>query len=522
MHSIKTKLIVAISVLVIFLFSITAFLLIDEKQKELSLDIYLKARSFSELTTPKIVDLYKTLLAEKGFFIFNREMKDVFGKNEDIAQIKLYSFSGDILYDSEVERERPYEGDVRKIEDPDLAARVKTNLPSYLLESGRTVYLKKDSDGNYFYVNQNEKEIEPIGDTDRILNIISPLDGKFVVQFDVSYGKLQERVSAMTKRIVLLLVFGVLLGLGFGWYFSSRITGPIEKLKGGALILAKGDFSARVVVQSKDEVGVLAETFNTMAGELEISTKALVEKEKMAKELELAAKIQKEILPAKFPQIPGFEIAAAVLPAAAIGGDTYDFIQTDPDTHVFYISDVTGHGLPAGIVVSIANAIIFSYADSKNLRDILINANKVLREKTIANMFMTMLILRYEKGNLTYVSAGHPEMVHYIGSQRKVFTEKGGGIALGMVPDVSKLLTENTVKFEKDDCIILYSDGIPEALSEKGEQYGMPRLKRAVNDAGELATAEAIKNTLVADVKLFMGKAEQADDITLVVIKKKS
>ncbi|MFA6521286.1 MAG: SpoIIE family protein phosphatase [Candidatus Gracilibacteria bacterium] len=520
MHSIKTKLIVAISVLVIFLFSITAFLLIDEKQKELSLDIYSKARSFSELTTPKIVDLYKTLLAEKSFFIFNREMKDIFSKNEDVSQIKLYSFSGDILYDSDIERERPYEGETRKISDPDLAARVKTNLPSYALANGRTVFLKKDSDGVYFYVNQNEKEIAPIGDTDRIINIISPLDGKFIVQFDVSYAKLQERVSAMTKRIILLLVFGVLLGLGFGWYFSSRITGPIEKLKGGAMVLAKGDFTARVKVESKDEVGVLAETFNTMAGELEVSTKALVYKERMAKELELAAKIQKQILPEKTPKIPGLDIAAAIIPANEIGGDTYDFIEIEPDNHLFYLSDVTGHGIPAGIVVSIANAIIFSYSNSPNLSDILINANKVMREKTAKNMFMTILMARYKKGVLSYVSAGHPEMLHYNGAQKKVYIEKGGGIALGMVPDISKMISENTVPFGKDDCIVLYSDGIPEGLSERGEQYGMQRFKRAMNDAGELPTAEAIKNTLVADVKLFMGKAEQADDITLVVIKR--
>ncbi|MEK9133103.1 MAG: hypothetical protein AAB606_05365 [Patescibacteria group bacterium] len=176
MHSIKTKLIVGLSVLVIFLFSVTAFLLINEKSKELSRDIYLKARAFSELTTPKIVDLYKTLLAEKSFVIFNREIKDVFGKNEDVAEIKVYSFAGNVFYDSSAERERSYEGAERKLDDLDVLARVRANLQSYLLESGRTVYLKKDADGNYVTVNENEKSVDVISDTDRIVNIISPLD----------------------------------------------------------------------------------------------------------------------------------------------------------------------------------------------------------------------------------------------------------------------------------------------------------------------------------------------------------
>lgn len=520
MHSIKTKLIVGLSVLVIFLFSVTAFLLINEKSKELSRDIYLKARAFGELTTPKIIDLYETLLAEKSFVIFNREIKDVFGKNEDIAEIKVYSFAGNVLYDSSAERERVYEGPERKLDDLDILARVRANLPSYLLESGRMVYLKKDADGSYLTVNENEKQVEVISDADRIVNIISPLDGKHIVQFDVTYKNLNARIAKMANRIVLLLVFGILLGLGFGWYFAQRITDPIEKLKSGALVLAKGDFSVRVRVETKDEVGVLADTFNKMAQDLEVSTKALVYKERMAKELELAAKIQKQILPEKMPVIPGLDIAAAIVPAAEIGGDTYDFIQVDPDTHLFYISDVTGHGIPAGIVVSIANALIYSYSKSPELKDILINANRVMRDKTAKNMFMTLLMARFKQGKLTYVSAGHPEMLHYFGSERKVAIEKGGGIALGMLPDVSKMLNECSVNFGSSDCVVLYSDGIPEALSEKGEQYGLPRFKRALNDAGELENAQAIKNALLADVKLFMGNAVQADDITLVVIRK--
>jgi sigma-B regulation protein RsbU (phosphoserine phosphatase) len=522
MHSIKTKLILGLSILVIFLFSVTALLLIDEKQKELSQDIYLNARSFSELTAPKIVDLYTSLLAEKSFVLFNREIKDVFSKNEDISGINVYSFAGDILYNSAQEKERAYSGEKRKISDPDLIARVKSNLPSYLLSSGRVVYLKKTTEGTYLNVNENEKEIAQISNTDEIVNIVYPTNGKYSVQFDVTYENLRARVVHMTERIVLLLFFGILLGLGFGWYFSNRITNPIEKLKEGVLIIGKGDFTARVNIKSHDEVGVLADTFNKMAADLEVSTKALVYKERVAKELEVAAKMQKQILPDHMPVVSGIDMAAAVVPAVEIGGDCYDFIKVDPNTHIFYISDVTGHGVPSGIVVSIANALIYSYANAPELKDILVNANRVMREKTAQNMFMTLLMLRYkvDTGVLNYVSAGHPEMLHYYAKDKKVSTEKGGGIALGMVSDISKVLVESTVQFNHGDCIVLYSDGIPEAVNERGEQYGMQRMKRALNDQGELTSAEAIKNSLIADVKQFMGNAPQADDITIVVIRK--
>lgn len=518
MRSIKTKLILAFSVLVIFLFSATAFLLIDEKKEELSHDIYKNARSFSELTAPKIIDAYSSLLAENSFVLFNREIKDVFNKNEDIAEIKIHSFAGDTLYDSSTERERPYQGEARGIADPDLKARVKANLPNYLLESGRTVYLKKDAEGNYKHVNENEKEVAAIRDTDRILNIVYPFESRFSVQFDVTYKNLQLRVFRTTQRIVFLLIFGILLGLGFGYHFAFRITNPIQKLKESALTIAKGDFKARVKVRSRDEVGVLADTFNKMAQDLEISTQALVDKERISKELELAAKIQKEILPKTIPQIAGLDAAAAVIPAAEIGGDCYDFIKVDPDTHIIYIGDVTGHGVPSGIVVSITNALLYSYAGLPKLGDILVNVNRVMKAKTSQNMFMTLLMLRYKKGVLSYVSAGHPEMLHYHAADKKVSAQKGGGIALGMVPDNSKMVNEQTVEFDSRDCIILYSDGIPEAANERGEQYGVQRLKRALNEHGELASAEAVRNALLADVKQFTGNAKQMDDITIVVL----
>ncbi len=520
MHSIKTKLILALSILVIFLFSVTAFLLIDEKQKELSNDIYLKARAFSELTAPKIVDLYTGLLAEKSFVIFNREIKDVFNKDEDIAAISVHTFAGDTVYNSRIERDKAYEGAPRHVKDPDLKARIRANMPSYLLASGRVVHLKKDNEGIYFTVNENEKEVAPISNTDEIINIVFPYQNKYAVEFVVTYDNLHARVVHTTNRIVLLLIFGVLLGLGFGLVFSGRITTPIEKLKEGALIIGKGDFKARVAVTTHDEVGLLAETFNKMAGDLEVSTKALVYKERVAKELELAAKIQKQIIPQKLPQIEGLDISAAVIPAVEIGGDSYDFINVDPDTNLIYISDVTGHGIPSGIVASITNALIYSYAHAPSMSDILVNVNRVMKEKTVSNMFMTLLMLRYNKGALSYVSAGHPEMLHYNGAEKKVYLEQGGGIALGMVPDIGKLLKEAPVQFNVGDCIVIYSDGIPEAGSASGEMYGMQRFKRTLNDNGELQSAEAIKNALVAEVKQFMGTSEQLDDITIVVIRR--
>src|SRR5690606_32671105 len=145
-------------------------------------------------------------------------------------------------------------------------------------------------------------------------------------------------------------------------------------------------FKHRVYVKTKDEVATLANAFNSMAQELEISTKALVYKERVAKELEIAANIQKELLPKEIPVISGLDIAAGILPAEEIGGDCYDFLATDDNNLLMYLGDVTGHGVPAGIVVSIANALIYNYSHDTDMREILSQVNRILKVKTSSNM----------------------------------------------------------------------------------------------------------------------------------------
>jgi serine phosphatase RsbU (regulator of sigma subunit) len=296
----------------------------------------------------------------------------------------------------------------------------------------------------------------------------------------------------------------------------------LKKLTEGAGILATGDFKHRVEVKTKDELSTLADAFNKMAQELEISTKALVYKERVAKELELAAKIQKDILPKTIPKVPGLDISAGLLPAEEIGGDSYDFLKLSDDELLMYLGDVTGHGVPSGIVVSVANALIYNFANTSTIKDLLVSVNRILKEKTSSNMFMTLVMLKWiaSQGKLKYVSAGHEQMVHFHAAEKKVTLTPAGGIALGMLNDISKTLNENEVLMEKDDTLIIYSDGIPECWKNEKEMYGMARLKRAVSEYSDLPTAFALRNALLADVKEFAGKYKQMDDITLIVLKR--
>ena len=522
-YSLKTKFIVVVSILIIALFGIGGFLLLKEKSIELSYDIYRNSKNFAELTVEDIVLLDKNYLAQDSFLVFNREIKNVFKKNDDVNKISLVTYGGEILYDSEQEVTTQYSGDVRLVADEGMLTRVKSKNISFLTVSGVVVYIKNDADGNEYFVDANENSITGITDSDRIVDIVAPYGDKYAVVYSVTYENLQDRIRATEVRILILMLLGVVVAFFLSFYLASSVVKPVKDLELGALKIATGDFKQRVPVRRRDELGVLSEAFNKMAGDLEISTKALLYKERVAKELELAAKIQREILPKDRPVLAGFDLSGGLIPADEIGGDCYDFIHSPSGDFYSYIGDVTGHGVAAGLVSAVANALIYSSTEfTSDPKDILINVNKILDVKTASNMFMTMVLMKIAKdGGVQYVSAGHNQILKFSAENHgKVDEMPGGGIALGMVADIGKVLNKVDVPMGSGDVIVLYSDGIPEARNENGEMYGMPKFKRAVSNYCDLVTAEGIKNALLADVKEFMGNAVQLDDMTMVVVKK--
>lgn len=521
LHSLKLKLIAGMTVLLIVAFGVSAVLLIRQKTQELSADIYNSIRSFSDLTAPQIVDFYERYLAEESFVYFNREIQNLFNKTQEIVGIGVADYSGQVLYDSTEEQTRRYTGEPRVVTGT-MLERVQATYPSYQLQDGRVVYLRTNPEGVIDFIDVQEKSVDPIDSSDRVDNLVYPYGARYAILYAPSYEILEERVRATWIRIGLLATLAILFGVAFAYFFSSGITHPLKKLQAGAVVLGEGNFSTRVEVNTHDEVGVLAHTFNKMAEDLEKSMQAMAYKERVAKELELAAMIQREILPKEVPKVKGLDIAAGIIPAAEVGGDMYDFIALDGENYFGYVGDVTGHGVPAGLVVSIANALLDSYVYLKDPKKILIEANKILKRKTRTNMFITLILWHWntQTQKLTLVNAGHEVPLKYTANPVNTEELDRGGLALGMIPDITPLVKEQVVELQKGDCIILYTDGIPETWRNEKDQYGMPEFKRVITQSCDLDSAEAIKVALLADVKQWSQGYEQKDDMTVMVIKK--
>jgi len=521
-RSLKVKFTLAFGSLILVLFLAIGAFMIDSKSREMTGDIAASTQSFSLLSSEELMQNYFNYLEPGNFIPFKRGVSGILKQNEAIDALSILSYNGLILFDLEEEAHEQYSGTLRTLSDSNALDRVQANHISLLMESGELIYVKLNDDKSVQYVDSNETAVRAPSDRDRIVDIVVPYDNAYALNFGVSYDALDHRLTKAKTQIVIGALIGLILTLMLSFVLSSSITQPIKELKAGALKLGKGNFKTRVKVNTKDEVGVLAGTFNKMAKDLEASTEARVYQERVQKELELAAKIQQELLPNEKLELKHLDVAGGLVPASEIGGDAFDYIKMDNGCRLIYLGDVTGHGVAAGIVSSIANAMLYGLKGEEDINGVIHKLNEVIKAKTTTNVFITMALTFWheKKRELHYVNAGHPAILYYDSAKRKVTEVKQQGMALGFVDDLNEHINPQVIKMKKDDVVVMYSDGVPEAIGKKGEQYGMARFKRIVQDAGnDLFTAEGIKNAVLSDVIDYIGSKEHDDDITVVVLK---
>jgi serine phosphatase RsbU (regulator of sigma subunit) len=520
--SVKSQIVLGTSLIIIAVLAAATYFIIDQKTKEISEDIFKNAVNFSELTHERIIVNYENNYVQKAYANFDREMADIYLLNEDVVGISILNYSGENLYIAPAIEE--HHG---KIDESEME-RVQAVMPSVKTASGRVVYIDK-SEGEIRYTNFNGRTVEQVSATEQIEDIFFPFRDpnnalrSYSIHYHVSYAALQARVAATRNNMLVLALFGIVITLFIGGIIAGRITSPIKTLTEGALKIGTGDLSTRISVKSKTEVGRLADTFNQMAVDLEKSTEQLVEKEKMTRELELAGEIQMELLPKELPKMKNLDLAASLVPADQVGGDCYDFLPLDEDNLIFYVGDVTGHGVPAGLVSAISNALVPAFMDHYSTTEELItHLNSLMKMKTRPNVFMTMVMAHWyaAENKLGFTQAGHDPILHFKASDSSITELPVGGMALGMTPDISKIVKTEHIPLEVGDVAVMYTDGIPEAWKSDTENYGMDRFKESVTKNSQLGTAQEIHDAIIKDVRLFMGKFPQADDITLIVVKR--
>ena len=248
-------------------------------------------------------------------------------------------------------------------------------------------------------------------------------------------------------------------------------------------------------------------------------TEEQMERERLEREQQVASEIQQRFLPAAAPHIEGYELQGISFPCYEIGGDYYDFIQREDGNMVVALGDVSGKGTAAALLMSSLHAAIHAQADANDSIVSTIQAvNKYLTESIPPNRFVTLFYaeLNPELGRLTFLNAGHnpPLIVHAGGTMEQLAS---GGLPLGIMADAE--FREGRTQLLPGDVLVIYSDGVSEAVNPTGEEFGPTRLYEVV--ARNLdASASGIRDRIESALTKFCQGTPAADDITLVIVKR--
>jgi sigma-B regulation protein RsbU (phosphoserine phosphatase) len=288
----------------------------------------------------------------------------------------------------------------------------------------------------------------------------------------------------------------------------------------GVLAVAdKESRDGRVLDFSPTDARLLSLFANQAAAAIETARlhKDAIEKERIERELELAAAIQRQILPRDLPAVPGVEIAARNVPTRQVGGDYFDFFPLSGGRLAFLVADVSGKGVPAALLVSTVHAAVHLQIDeARTVPELIARVDRHLQKYAATRKFLTCFFGLFEpdSGTLRFVSAGHNPALVRRASSGAIEQLKATGVPLGMFPNAS--WREDTIVMEAGDLLCVYSDGITEALDAADEEFGMERLARLLTAEEPSAICEKVFGAVAA----FAGDVPQYDDQTLLFLRR--
>ena len=248
---------------------------------------------------------------------------------------------------------------------------------------------------------------------------------------------------------------------------------------------------------------------------------ARFQQERLERELQLASEIQQRFQPAAPPVVPGYELQGISFPCYEIGGDYYDFIERDDGRLVIALGDVSGKGTAAALLMSSLHAAIHAQTGSHDTIVETISAvNRYLADNIPPNRFITLFYaeLDPESGAVSFLNAGHnpPLIVHAAGTVEQLAS---GGLPLGIKADAD--YREGRTTLQMGDVLVIYSDGVTEAASPNGEEFGPTRLYEVVSRNVD-ASAAGIRDRIESALTKFSQGTQAADDITLVIVKRQT
>lgn len=343
------------------------------------------------------------------------------------------------------------------------------------------------------------------------------------VNLVLSRKEIDTEVRNLMYKIALFGLVFVGAGIAFSLFLASAVSSPINVLVRDMDIVARGDLDHETRPQTRDEIGLLAREFNRMTRNLREARAQEREVERLNSELKLAEEIHAQLMPEKLPNLPGYDIFTCYHCAKEVGGDYYDFIPVDQEHLAFVIADVSGKGIPGSMVMGTTRTILLMMA-AMNLSpaDVLSKTNHWVSRDIKRGMFVTAMyvILNVRTREMKVASAGHNPMVVYRAATKSHELVRPNGIALGFDkgPIFNRTVREQSLKLNRGDRVVLYTDGVPECMNENHEEWGDESLYTFVDRYAD-QTSKKFVRLLTAELRKHQGNADQHDDITVTTFR---
>ena len=335
-----------------------------------------------------------------------------------------------------------------------------------------------------------------------------------------SVGAFGSMLVLILKVVAVVFLLFEIAALAVGVVLTRTITGSVAGLYEATLHVRRGDFSHRIQVRQKDQLGALGDSFNEMTSSISELIEEQRQKQRLEQEVTIAHEVQQQLFPRVFPTAPGLELAAICRPARVVSGDYYDFIQLGPNRVGIAVADISGKGIYAALLMASLQAALRSMALSDGhgcTADIISRVNTHLFVNTSDDRYATLFYAIYdsEAKTLTYTNAGHlAPLLVCPGAGDQVQQLEQGGTVVGLFENPG--YTERTVQVSPGSLLIVFSDGITEPENVYGEEFGIQRLKAEVLRHKDLPV-NRLADGLISAAEQWAGSPEQADDMTVVV-----
>lgn len=321
--------------------------------------------------------------------------------------------------------------------------------------------------------------------------------------------------------IAFLVIGGTLLvvylaALAIAFVLAGSIARNVNRLTRATQAVGRGDFSVRINSRSRDQIGDLARSFDGMAASMQGLLAETARKERLESEIAVARTIQHKLLPPPEAQLAGFSVLVYFRPVAEIGGDYYDYIGLPDGRTAVALGDVSGHGLPTGLLVAMVKAALSTLLEAGH-RDgeLFARLNDLIHRSTDPRHYMTLALLSYDPGSRRGMLTNAGQLAPYRISEGRVESLSLPSFPLGLFPD--RQFPSREYSFAAGDRLVLLTDGLVEASDANDEPFGFERLE-AVLRANVSASAAVLRDALLAAVREHCGGKEPDDDCTLVIV----